>query len=513
MKPPPRVQVSGGVLPSPKYHRSILSAFTDLCVAGYNSSVDRRPASGHPAAVSDDEKTGAVPPPVPPVGVLGVGVEGRATIDYLLRHGVTDVTALDRQVVEALPGGVETAFGEGYDQGLDRFATVFRSPGVRPDHPELVRAAGAGAHITSALSCFMERCPARAVIGVTGTVGKGTAASLTAAALEAAGFTAHLGGNIGLSPLEFLDQVRDDDVVVLEISSFQAMDISTPPHVGVILKTTSEHLDWHRDVGEYRRAKANLVAGQSADQVVVFNADAPGSVEIAEASKATRLSYSLNDQVEQGLFLRGDDLILRRESRESRLPLDIHSVRLPGRFNLENVAAALLAAIAVGADLEPACDAAMSFSALPHRLELVAEHGGVRFINDSYATRPEAALAALSAMGDAPLALILGGSEKHADFGQLINTLARTDSLVYVGLIGATAERLEREIAAAGEVSFDLRVQDGLESAFDLAVRAVPQGGVVLMSPACASSGLFANYKARGELFRKLVADVIGERG
>jgi UDP-N-acetylmuramoylalanine--D-glutamate ligase len=462
--------------------------------------------------VSDDAKAGAVLGPEQPVGVLGVGVEGRATIDYLLRHGVNDIAALDRQVVEGLPDGVQTAFGEGYDQGLDRFATVFRSPGIRPDHPELVRAAGAGTRVTSALSRFMELCPARAVVGVTGTVGKGTASSLTAAVLEAAGYTAHLGGNIGLSPLEFVDRVGGDHVVVLEISSFQAMDISTPPHVGVILKTTSEHLDWHRDVSEYRRAKANLVAGQRSDHVVVFNADSEGSIEIAGISEASRLAYSLSGPVDQGLFLRGDDFILRRGGRESRLPLDIRSVRLPGRFNLENVAAAMLAAIAVGVELDPACRAAESFTALPHRLELVAEHGGVRFVNDSYATRPEAALAALSAMDDAPLALILGGSEKHADFGELIAALAEKPNLVYVGLIGATAERIADEIGSARSVGYGYRVHDGLESAFEAAVRALPQQGVVLMSPACASFGLFKNYKVRGELFRALVADLIAER-
>ncbi|MBW2277402.1 MAG: UDP-N-acetylmuramoyl-L-alanine--D-glutamate ligase, partial [Deltaproteobacteria bacterium] len=364
--------------------------------------------------MNEDAKTATGLVVQEPVAVLGVGVEGKATIDYLLGQGVSDISARDRQTVEGLPGGVQTVFGEGYDRGLDRFATVFRSPGIRPDHRSLVHAAAAGARITSALSCFMERCPARAVIGVTGTVGKGTTASLTAAALEAAGITAHLGGNIGLSPLEFLDRVQPDHVVVLEISSFQAMDISTPPDVGVILKTTSEHLDWHSDVGEYRRAKANLVARQSADDVVVLNADSEGSVEIASASEGRRLAYSLEDPVEQGLFLGEDGFVLRLDDRESRLPIDIRSVCLPGRFNLQNVAAALLASMSVGAAIDPICAAAQSFTSLPHRLELVANHGGVRYVDDSYATRPEAALAALSAMDDAPLALILGGSEKHA---------------------------------------------------------------------------------------------------
>jgi UDP-N-acetylmuramoylalanine--D-glutamate ligase len=448
-----------------------------------------------------------------PVAVLGVGVEGRASIDFLLRHGVTDISARDRQVVEGLPGGVGTVFGQGYDQGLDRFATVFRSPGIRPDHPELLRAAAGGARVTSALSCFMERCPARAVIGVTGTVGKGTAASLTAAALEAAGVKAHLGGNIGKSPLEFVDEVGPGDLVVLEISSFQAMDISTPPKVGVILKTTSEHLDWHVDVTEYRRAKANLIAGQGESDTVVLNADSPGSVEIASASAAEPLAYSLEGPVDSGLFLVDGDLVLRRHGRESRLPIDIRNVRLPGRFNLENVAAALLAAIAVGADIDPICRAAEGFAGLPHRLELVTARDGVRFINDSYATRPEATLAALSAVEREPLALILGGSEKHADFAELVARLLEHRSLVYVGLIGATAERLAHAIAGAGSPSFAFAVHDGLEPAFESAVSALGNTGTVLLSPACASFGLFPNYKVRGERFRVLARGRVADAG
>jgi UDP-N-acetylmuramoylalanine--D-glutamate ligase len=444
-----------------------------------------------------------------PVAVLGVGVEGRATIDYLLRHGVTNISALDRQVVEGLPGGVQTLFGQGYDQGLERFATVFRSPGIRPDHPELVRAAAGGARVTSAVSHLLERCPAVPVVGVTGTVGKGTAASLIAAMLEAAGFSTHLGGNIGLSPLTFLDRVKPGDRVVLEISSFQALDISRSPGVGVILKTTSEHLDWHVDAAEYRRAKANLVSRQGPADAVVFNADSAGSVEIAGASSGRHLGYSLTARPDPGLFLDDRGFVALDAGAEHRLPIDIRQVRLPGRFNLENVAAALLAARSAGADWEPICNAAEEFAGLPHRFELVAESGGIRFVNDSYATRPEATLAALTAVADEPLALILGGSEKHARFDDLVHGLSEHPRLGYVALIGATAERLERAIAALGAVAFRFEIHDGLEPAFRAAVQSLTQGGVVLLSPACASFGLFPNYKVRGETFRALSSEYV----
>jgi UDP-N-acetylmuramoylalanine--D-glutamate ligase len=190
-----------------------------------------------------------------PVGVLGVGVEGRATIAYLQAMGIREIVALDFNEVDGLPPDVSRVFGQEHNRDLSRFATIFRSPGIRPDHPSLVAAKEAGTRVTSAVDHFLLQCEAP-VVGITGTVGKGTAASLTAHLLGDAGFTTHLGGNIGRSPLEFLDEVEANHRVVLEISSFQAMDVSSSPSIGVVLKTTSEHLDWHTSTDEYIEAKA-----------------------------------------------------------------------------------------------------------------------------------------------------------------------------------------------------------------------------------------------------------------
>jgi UDP-N-acetylmuramoylalanine--D-glutamate ligase len=437
-----------------------------------------------------------------PVGVLGVGVEGRSTLEYLLSHGATDVTALDARPVTGLPAEARAVFGDGYDRGLERFATIFRSPGIRPDHPELARAAGAGTAVTSALSFFMERCPCE-IIGFTGTVGKGTASSIAAAALEASGIEVHLGGNIGRSPLDFLDEVRPDHRVVLEISSFQAMDLSVSPRIGVILRTTTEHLDWHVDTAEYRAAKAALLCHQRGGDVVIYNADSRGAAEIAAGSRGRRLGYSLEGPVEEGIFLRGEAFVRAAAGgRESPLPIGAGEVALAGRFNLENVAAGILAALEAGGREAEACRAAAAFRGLPHRLELVVEGGGIRYYNDSYATRPEAAIAAVRSFSGVDLSLVMGGSEKHADFAQLVDALVENEEIVHVGLIGATADRMEREIAASGRARFPVRRHDGLEDAMEAAAKALPRGGVLLMAPACASFGLFENYKARGESFR-----------
>jgi UDP-N-acetylmuramoylalanine--D-glutamate ligase len=457
--------------------------------------------------MSTHSRTAAAWEPVAePIAVLGVGVEGRSTIAYLLSHGARRIEALDAKVVDGLPPSVETRFGEGYDRDLERFATVFRSPGVRPDHPPLAAARARGTRVTSALSLFLSRCPAR-VVGVTGTLGKGTASSLAAACLEGAGVRVHLGGNIGKNPLDFLDDARPEDVVVLEISSFQAMDLAASPEIAVILRTTSEHLDWHTDTAEYRAAKAGLVAHQTADDTVIFNADSEGATGIATASRAARLAFSVAREVDTGVFVRGDRLVRSAGGREEVLPFDASRLRIAGRFNLENVAAGVAAALAAGARPEPVCRAAERFEGLPHRLERVIEAGGIAFYNDSYATRPDAAIAAVGAF-EAPLAIILGGSEKNADFGPLAAALAARPNVVRVALIGATAGRLAAALAAVGPTRFPAVEHETMEDAMEASARALPGRGVVLLSPACASFGLFANYKVRGERFRAKAAEI-----
>jgi len=457
--------------------------------------------------MSISKRTTCAPAPIAaPIAVLGVGVEGRSTISYLLSRGAERIAALDATVVDGLPSAVETRFGEGYDRDLERFATVFRSPGVRPDHPSLVAARAKGTLVTSALSLFLSRCPAR-VVGVTGTLGKGTASSIAAACLGAAGLKVYLGGNIGKNPLDFLDDARPDDVVVLEISSFQAMDLAASPEIAVILRTTSEHLDWHKDTAEYRAAKAGLVAHQTAEDTVIFNADSEGAAGIATASRAAKLAFAAEREVDTGIFVRGERLILRADGQEEALPFDASRMRLAGRFNLENVAAGVAAALAAGAPRDPVCRAAELFEGLPHRLERVIEAGDVAFYNDSYATRPDAAIAAIGAF-EAPLAIILGGSEKNADFGPLAAALVARPNVVRVALIGATAGRLAAALAAVGPTRFPVVEHATMEDAMEANAQALPGRGVVLLSPACASFGLFPNYKVRGERFRAKAAEI-----
>jgi UDP-N-acetylmuramoylalanine--D-glutamate ligase len=463
----------------------------------------------------------------PPIAILGMGVEGRDTFRFLREHGVTALRVFDRELAAQPPPDLAEAgipvFGDSaWLAELPRCGTIVRSPGIRPDHPALAAARAAGAHVTSATTLFLAACPSP-VVGVTGTLGKGTTATLIHEALKAAGIPNHLGGNIGLNPLAFLTQIEPGQPVVLELSSFQLMDLGpAKPRVAVVLRTSEDHLDWHRDLAEYYRAKAGILAPPGSGQTVIYCADAEGSRAVVQTRLGDALAVSLRHPVREGIGIGIDSehVFRYRAGRAEPLPRLEH-LALPGRFNLENAAAALLAAEAVvaiqapGAALDPAAAAIASFPGLPHRLERVgvvrAGTGReVRCYNDSYATRPDATLGALSAF-DAPLALILGGSEKHADFRALAEAVCRHPSLKCVLLIGATAERLAAEIrAAAQRLGVDgppLRREPGLPEACSHGVNALRDtGGVLLLSPACASFGLFANYKVRGEKFKEWVA-------
>jgi len=481
-----------------------------------------------------------------PIGIAGCGVEGLATLGYLRRHGVTVLRVFDRTLAaqrergDALPpelGDVPLFGAAEWAIELPRCRTVFRSPGVRPDHPALAAAREQGALITSATDWFLRHGPGT-VVGVTGTVGKGTTATLIHEALRAAGVPSRLAGNIGLNPLAFLDEVGAGETVVLELSSFQLMDLGpVKPAVAVVLRTSEDHLDWHPTVEEYYRAKAGLIApsGQLSAgggsggrrQTVIYCADAPGSRAVVAYGLGHGVEHGLGPgapgglavsragPVADGIGVRAGQVWRFGGDREQRLePLE--RLALPGGFNLENAAAAFLAAEALGAAPAPALAALAAFRGLPHRLERVGTvpsgsgpaRPGIACYNDSYATRPDATLAAISAF-DAPLALILGGSEKHADFRALAEGICRHPSLRAVLLIGATAERLRGEIAAAanrtGRRAPPCSPHPGLPEAFAAGLAAVAAGGVLLLSPACASFGLFPNYKVRGERFTALV--------
>ena len=275
-----------------------------------------------------------------PVAVVGYGTEGRSTLKLLLDCGFRDVTVLDRSAQE-LPEGVRGVFGESYLGDLAPYRTLVRSAGVKPTKPELLRFAEAGGRTTSQIQLFFDLFGGK-ILGTTGTMGKGTTTMMISACLDEAGIPHEIGGNIGTPVLEILRNEESAPLAILELSSFQLMDLKASPDVAVVVRTTCEHLDWHTDVREYRAAKAQLVRNQGPERLCVFCGDAEGSREIAEQSPARKASYGRNP----GATLRLDDKTLFLPGN----PLPLSECRVAGSFMLENMAAAALAARELGAD-------------------------------------------------------------------------------------------------------------------------------------------------------------------
>ena len=439
---------------------------------------------------------------VAPVGVLGFGVEGQSTFNYLVRNGIKDIVVMDKNPVNLpeVPAGVnvKTFSGENYMDGLKDCVTVVRSAGVYPMSKPLFQFQMNGGLMTSQIQLFLEQTKSKKVVGVTGTLGKGSTVSMISHILTKCGANNEIGGNFGVPALDLLKDETSDRISILELSSFQLMTLSVSPDVAVVLRVSTEHLDWHQSVEEYRDAKANLVRWQKRDGACVYLKDAAPTAKIAGESPAkTKYAVGYGDG---DASIDGATLTIDGEK------LFLSDCKVRGIYQLENMAAATLACKALGIKVADAFEALKSYETLPFRMEFKGEKRGIEFFNDSYATRPDATIAATASM-KRPFALILGGSEKNADFTELSQILVNDrPNLKRIALIGATAERMLESLRQAG-LKVTANIFPTLEEAFADSL-AIGEGGTVIMSPACASFGLFKNYKVRGQVFDKLVADL-----
>lgn len=425
------------------------------------------------------------------IAVLGAfGVEGLATSDYLKAHGLTFDT-LDQQT------------DSNYLDKVVNYEVVFRTPGVKPTSPEIVAARKSGTVITSQVEEFFDLCPGK-IIGVTGTKGKGTTSTLISEILKAGGLDVYLGGNIGVPAVSFLDELNADSWVVLELSSFQLQTLSKSPHIAVVLNVTSEHLDYHQDTVEYREAKTNIVSHQTTDDFAVINDDYDVPRDFAKLTSANKYFFSRNHKVE-GCFVDGKDQIVLNVEGEKVVIATAADLKLRGRHNLENVTAASLAAYLAGVKAETIATVVKNFQGLEHRLEFVGEFGGVKYYNDSFSTVPETAIAALDSFTE-PIILIAGGSDKKSDYTALGQKIGSANVKAII-LIGEMAENIAKTIPKDfdGEIIFGLiKMAEIVGKTAELA----DSGDVVLLSPACASFGLFTDYKDRGNKFKEAVKKI-----
>lgn len=445
------------------------------------------------------------------VAVLGGGIEGAASVRWLLKQGATVTVhdATDRaELIEAerlATAGASFVTGPSYLDGLDGYDLIVRSPGVPFLTPEVQAARDAGVPVTSQTKLFFERCPVP-VIGITGTKGKGTTATLLRDMLAAGGERVHLGGNIGTPPLEFLADITDGDQVILELSSFQLQDLDRSPHLALVTNLGEDHLDHHADPDEYATAKANLLTYQSKDDLTILNADDPGSRRFARTGQGQRLWFGRQaDRPPCATYDVPDGQIEVDLDGSGRQPIiSINDIPIPGPHNLANVMAAALAARRLGISPERIEQAVIGFKPLPYHLEPLGTIRDVSYVNDSYSTSPTATIPALESF-EGPVVLIAGGSDKGLDYARLAEEVA--DRCKAVVLIPPAGERLA---AAIQGLSQDIRpntvmVSDKSE-VFPAVSKLVAPGDTVLLSPAAASFGWFDGYRDRGAWFSAQVA-------
>lgn len=444
------------------------------------------------------------------IAIIGFGLEGQDLVRYFINKDY-EITVFDRKDERQLEipkdfKKVQFITGKNYLSGsLNDFETIYRSPGVYRYTRKLFDAEKKGVIVSSATQLFFDECPGK-IIAVTGTKGKGTTSSLIYSILKKSGKDVFLVGNIGKPFLEILPKLTDNSWVVMELSSFQLIDLKKSPHIGVILNITEDHLDWHKSKEEYINAKKNILKYQTKKDFAVINSDYEIPKSFKKISKAKVYLTSVKNEVE-GCYVKDKDITLKINDKKDLIG-NVDKLILRGKHNWENVIPAVLASFLSGADLKSIKDEVFSFKGLKHRLELVRVVNNVSFYNDSFATGPQPTIAAINSFNE-PLTLILGGYDKGLDYSGLIDEITRYKNDLKVILIGDLQEKFYELLSKSFSKQNIFKLnKSSMQEIIKKAVEITPKNGVVLLSPAAASFDMFKDYKERGTHFKKAVLEL-----
>ncbi|UCG23112.1 MAG: UDP-N-acetylmuramoyl-L-alanine--D-glutamate ligase [Chloroflexota bacterium] len=444
------------------------------------------------------------------VVILGLARQGKALARFAVAAGA-DVVISDKRPADMLAPEVEeiadlsleTVLGDHPMSLLEDADVLAISGGVPADLPLVKAARERGIPITNDSHEFMKRIKAQ-VIGITGSAGKTTTTSLTGAMVRASGKRAWVGGNIGRPLISKLDQIRSGDVVVQELSSFQLEQWTVSPPIAAILNITANHLDRHKTMSAYAEAKANILRYQRPDDIAVLSADDAGADNLSSSVAGRLRRFSLELPVEDGAFVGQGKIWLRDADREWAV-CDVDEIPLRGRHNVLNVLAAAVLADSAGITTDSIVRAIRGFEAVDHRLELVRILNGVQYFNDSIATSPERAIAALDSFVE-PVILLAGGRDKEMVWDEWARRVGERVRVVV--LFGELAERLAEMLAVkapAGQDTPRVIRATGLAEAVDVAAVIAQPGEVVLLAPGGTSYDSYVDFAERGESFRRFV--------
>lgn len=454
------------------------------------------------------------------IAFIGVGISNLNIIEFFLEKSIkpSSLTILDvneqncsnEKMLNLKQLGVNFIFGKNYLNDLTDFDVVVRSPGVYFNKPEIQNAIKNGVVVTSELELFFDFCPCK-IVAVTGSDGKTTTTSLIASILKEQGFKVHLGGNIGAPVFNKIEKIKPNDLAVLEISNFQLISMRRSPNIAIVTNISPNHLDVHKNMEEYIDAKLNLLKHQTAFDTAILNSDDAHYAEFENETRGFVKNFSINNKVKNGAFFNPDDKnIYYSKNSNTTLVLSANEIAIPGLHNVKNYLAAISATFEL-VSIDAIKATAKNFKGVEHRLEFVLEKNGVRWFNDSIATTPTRTMAALNCFESKKIILIAGGSDKKNSFDELAEKILEKVKVLI--LLGATAKKIEQSLKSCENfkktMNFKLEHVKNINQAVEVAAQFAKYGDSVLLSPACASFDMFANFEDRGLTFKNILSKQI----
>lgn len=444
------------------------------------------------------------------VAVIGLGVSNMPLLEYLYEKKA-QVTVFDERTIDKIPSETinkintyefSYSFGKNCLEKLNGFNIIFRSPSCLPTRAELQKEADRGAIVTTEVEMLMEICPCK-IVGVTGSDGKTTTTSLINAILKKAGYKTFLGGNIGTPLFTKLPEMEPNDIVVLELSSFQLMNMHISPDIAVITNITPNHLNIHKDYQEYIDAKKCIFKNQNEKGILILNYDNDITRECAKEANGNVVFFSSKVKLDNGFIVDGN-IIKECNDKVRKHILNTDEVILRGNHNFQNIATAL-AATKTLVDTDIAVQAIKEFKPVEHRIEFVKEIDGVKWYNDSASSSPTRTISGINAFKE-NIILIAGGYDKNLEYEPLAKPVV--DKVSTLILIGQTAEKIYDVVKNESEKEnkkINIYMCDTLEQTIEIAKKSAKKGDVVLFSPASASFDMFKNFADRGHKFKDLV--------
>ncbi len=444
------------------------------------------------------------------VAIMGMGVSNTPLIKYLMDLDA-NITVFDKKNEEELDKavieeyaiqGVKFSFGEKYLENLVGYDIIFRSPSMRPDTPELEKEVARGAILTSEIEMLIELCPSK-IIAVTGSDGKTTTTTLIYKMLEQAGYHCYLGGNIGIPLFDKIDEMKPEDIIVLELSSFQLMTLKKSPEIAVVTNVSPNHLDIHKSYEEYIEAKKNIFKNQDKNGIVILNYDNDITRDFSLEAQGKVIYFSTKEKLDSGVILENETIKIINGEDKIQV-INTEDILLLGRHNVENACTAI-AAVKELVSIDDIVKVLTTFKGVEHRNEFVATINGAKWYNDSIGSSPTRTIAGLVSFKNKVI-LIAGGYDKHLDYTDMGRYVV--DHVKVLILLGQTKQKIKeatlQELNKRGE-NLPIIECNTLEEAVNEAYKISKAGDTVFFSPASASFDMFKNFEERGNKYKELV--------